>query len=111
MHGKRAPVRTAINPESARLYDENPIGAQMLSPGRVEPSHAQRRRTGQRSHRRNKQPRWSGVVSRRSGWSSCDCRTVASVLNVQKTARRAAFWTAIASSTIHQLVRAGQVVL
>ena len=26
----------------------------MLSPGRVEPSPAQRRRTGQRSHRRNK---------------------------------------------------------
>ena len=41
-----------------------PNNAQMFSPGRVEPSPAQRRRTGQRSHRRNKGPCRSGMVNR-----------------------------------------------
>jgi len=36
MHGKRRPVRTAVNPESATVGYENPMNAQMLSPGRAD---------------------------------------------------------------------------
>jgi len=57
-------IRSLLGPP---VHYENPTEAQMLSPGRAGPSPAQRRRTGQRSHRRNKQPRWSGMISRWSG--------------------------------------------
>src|SRR5215471_14839572 len=54
--GERATVGTSVDSVGPTVGYENPIAAQMLPPGRVEPPPAQRRRTGQRSHRRNTEP-------------------------------------------------------